>query len=132
VDVNVVMHFQTPCATALACRHADNINYYVIPEIPFYIGPVAGVPYLLPGSKELADAVTNAMQNHDMVMMKNHGMVTAAPDYEHAIQNAEFFELACRIIVCNGDSVMPLSEEDIECLLRLRQDARRSVFGRFC
>ena len=30
------MHFQTPCATALACQKAENINYFVIPEIPFY------------------------------------------------------------------------------------------------
>jgi ribulose-5-phosphate 4-epimerase/fuculose-1-phosphate aldolase len=126
-DVNVVMHFQTPCATALACRRVDNINYYVIPEIPFYIGPVARVPYLLPGSMDLAEAVTSAMQNHDMVMMSNHGMVTVAADYSHAIQNAEFFELACKIITCNGNTLEPLSEEDVECLLRLRQDARRGV-----
>ena len=25
-DVNIVMHFQTPCATALACQKAENIN----------------------------------------------------------------------------------------------------------
>jgi len=63
-DINVVMHFQTPCATALACRETDDIDYFVIPEIPFYIGHVARVPYLLPGSKELSDAVTMAMYDH--------------------------------------------------------------------
>jgi len=124
-DVNVVMHFQSPCATALACRAVANINYYVIPEIPFYIGPVARVPYLLPGSSELAEAVSEAMQNHDMVMISNHGMVTVAADFDHAIQNAEFFELACTIITRNGRGVKPLLKEDVECLLRLRQDAIR-------
>jgi len=126
-DVNVVMHFQTPYATALACQQARDINYFVIPEIPFYIGPVARVPYFLPGSKELAEAVTGAMQNHDMVVMGNHGIVTVAADYAHVIQNAEFFELACEIITHSGDALNPLSEEDVKALLAARKTATRGV-----
>ena len=119
-DMNVVLHFQTPCATALACRSVDNINFNVIPEIPFYIGPVARVSYLLPGSTELAEAVTSAMQNHDMVMMSNHGMVTVATDYRHAIQNAEFFELACHAIIHNDNNLSPLPDTEAKRLVELR------------
>jgi ribulose-5-phosphate 4-epimerase/fuculose-1-phosphate aldolase len=126
-DVNVVIHFQTPCATALACQGADDMNYFVIPEIPFYVGRVATVPYFPPGSKELARAVSEAMQDHDMVIMSNHGAVTVAVDYAHAIQNAEFFELACYIIVHAGNSLTPLSESDVQRLLQLRRDATRGV-----
>ncbi len=127
-DVNVVLHFQTPCATALACRKdADKINYNVIPEIPFYIGPIGRVPYLLPGSSELAKAVTDTALNHDLVIMDNHGIVTVAPDYDHAIQNAEFFELACKIITLNNNSTNPIPEGGIEHLLKLRQNAQRGV-----
>ena len=123
-DVDVVMHFQSPCATTLACRDTGPINYYVIPEIPYYIGPVARVPYLSPGSPELADAVTRAMHAHDLVVMANHGQVTAARDFDDAIQNAEFFELACRIIVEGGDDVTRLSEEAVRAL-RAASAARR-------
>ncbi len=126
-DMNVIMHFQTPYATTLACRNQDDINYFVIPEIPFYIGQMARVPYLTPGSKELAEAVTNAMQDHDMVVMENHGIVTASTDYAHAIQNAEFFELACEIIVHGGDTLKPIPENDVKTLLELRQAAARGV-----
>ncbi len=126
-DMNVVMHFQTPCATALACGQTDDTDYFVIPEIPFYIGHIARVPYLLPGSNELADAVTTAMQDHDMVIMSNHGMVTVAPDYAHAIQNAEFFELACEIITHCGNTLKSLSHEDVGRLLELRQDSAKGV-----
>ncbi len=122
-DVNVVMHFQTPCATALACQETDDTDYFVIPEIPFYIGHVARVPYLLPGSQELAVAVTTAMQDHDLVIMSNHGMVTVATDYAHAIQNAEFFELACEVITRAGSTLKSLAQEDVDRLLELRQDA---------
>ncbi len=31
-DVNVVMHFQSPYATTLACRNTDDIDFFVIPE----------------------------------------------------------------------------------------------------
>ena len=89
-------------------------------EIPFYIGPVARVPYLIPGSTELAEAVTSAMQNHDMVMMSNHGMVTVATDYRHAIQNAEFFELACHAIIHNDNNLSPLPDSEIKKLIELR------------
>ena len=126
-DIDVVMHFQTPYATALACREMDATDYFVIPEIPFYIGHVARVPYLLPGSKDLADAVTAAMQDHDLVIMSNHGMVTGATDYAHAIQNAEFFELACEIITHGGTKLKPLSQEDGDRLLELRQEAAKGV-----
>ena len=56
------------------------------------------------------------MQNRDMVMMSNHGMVTVATDYHHAIQNAEFFELACHAIIHNDNKLAPLSDTEIQKL----------------
>jgi ribulose-5-phosphate 4-epimerase/fuculose-1-phosphate aldolase len=123
-DVNVVMHFQTPCATALACRKSKNINYFVIPEIPFYVGPVGRVPYLPPGSKELARAVTEVMRDHDMVVMGNHGQVTVARDVDHAVQNAVFFELASEMILRAGADLLPLPRAEARALLQLRRSAK--------
>jgi ribulose-5-phosphate 4-epimerase/fuculose-1-phosphate aldolase len=119
-DVNVVLHFQTPCATALASRDTENVNYFVIPEVPFYIGSVARVPYIQPGSEDLAEAVSDAMRTHDMVTMANHGQVTAAEDFAHAIQNASFFELACEIMVQGGEQLTPLPGEAVQQLLDSR------------
>lgn len=125
-DVNVVMHFQTPHATAVACRD-DEIDFFVIPEIPFYIGPIARVPYLPPGSSELSDAVAAAIQDHDLAIMNNHGLVTVAADYAHAIQNAVFFELACEIITHAGENAKTLPETEIETLLALRRSSLKGV-----
>ncbi len=119
-DINIVLHFQAPCATALACQRLEEINYFVIPEIPFYIGHVARIPYMLPGSNELSRAVIDAMRTHDMVVMGNHGQVTVAGDVDRAIQNALFFELASEIILRSGDSVVALPEPEIRTLLQLR------------
>jgi len=127
-EMNVVLHFQAPCATTLACIPRRRINHFMIPEVPFYIGPIARVPFLLPGSRELAEAVTNAMCKHDMVLLENHGQVTVARDFEHAIQNAEFLELACEAIVLGGRAVSPIPERYARKLLSLRkQVARRAV-----
>ena len=43
-------------------RDLEKINFFVVPEIPFYIGPIGIVPYIMPGTRELADAVTSAMK----------------------------------------------------------------------
>ncbi len=126
-DINVVMHFQTPFATTLACQERDATNYFVIPEIPVYIGQIARVPYIPPGSQELTDAVIAVMQDHDMVIMSNHGMVAVARDYAHAIQNAVFFELACEVISRSGDQVKPLAKEDVDKLLEVRKSAAKGV-----
>ena len=88
-EIDVVMHFQAPHATTLACRESRDVNFFVIPEIPFYIGPIGRVPYLPPGSQELADAVVKVMRDHNLALMANHGQVTVARDLNHVIQNAE-------------------------------------------
>jgi ribulose-5-phosphate 4-epimerase/fuculose-1-phosphate aldolase len=113
-DIDVVLHFQSSCATTLGCTSAAaDINYAVIPEIPVYIGAIATVPYLLPGSPGLATAVVEAMQDHDLAVLCNHGHVTVARDLDTAIQNAVFFELACHIILHGGDNTEPLPPEAI-------------------
>ena len=112
-EMDVVLHFQTPAATTLACR-PDEVDYFVIPEIPYYIGRIARVPYIMPGTAELAAAVTAAIADHDMVQLSNHGQVTVGRDFAHAIQNAAFFELACEIILGGGTA---MSAADANALL---------------
>ncbi len=118
-EIAVVLHFQTPFATTLACGGADEVTYDVLPEIPVYIGPIGHVPYLPPGSPELAEAVIDAMASHDLVMMANHGQVVAGTSYDDVIQKASFFELACEIIVRGGDRVRPLAPQEAERLRRI-------------
>ncbi len=103
-DIDVVFHFQSPFATAIACGDCADINFFVIPEIPYYIGKPAIVETLVPGSKELAQATINAMSKTNLAILKNHGLVTVAKTYNQAIQQAGFFELACQIILTNPNA----------------------------
>jgi len=100
MDVNVVLHFQSPFATAIACGDPHEYNFSIIIEVPFYIGRPAIVEYLQPGSVELAEAVIAAAKEHNMVILRNHGLVTVGKDFNDVIQKASFFELACQILLC--------------------------------
>lgn len=114
--MNVVLHVQTPAATTLSCLDLKNLNYNVIPELPYYVGPIAEVPYFAPGSEGLARAVTDALRDHDLANLRNHGQVTVAKDFRGAIQNATFFELASEILLRGGDRVRPMSPADAQAL----------------
>lgn len=98
-DMDVVLHFQSAFATAIACGDAKEYNFNVIPEVPVYIGEIGYVDYLPPGSKELADAVVSAMEGHDLAILQNHGQVVVGKDFRDVIQKAGFFELACEILM---------------------------------
>jgi ribulose-5-phosphate 4-epimerase/fuculose-1-phosphate aldolase len=124
-DVNVVLHFQSPSATTLACQEPQVKNFFVIPEIPYYIGPVALVPYLLPGSPQLAEAVTAAIKEHNLANLRNHGQVTVGRDFDEVIEKATYFELACKIILGAGDKVQFLSRESVADLRRMGDASRK-------
>ena len=111
----VVLHCQSPCATAIACGNPEGYDFSIIPEVPFYVGVPAIVDYSAPGSLELASAVAGAMKEHELVLVRNHGQVTAGKDFDDVIQKAGFFELACEMLV-HGRGIKPMSLRDIEAL----------------
>lgn len=117
-DVNVVLHFQSPAATTITCGDPARVNFFVIPEIPYYIGPIAVLPYIDPGSADLAAAVVPAMRDHNLAILTHHGQVTVGRDYNEALQRAAFFELACDMICRGGDGVHALTATAVEQLLR--------------
>jgi ribulose-5-phosphate 4-epimerase/fuculose-1-phosphate aldolase len=121
-DINFVLHFQAPYTTALACRKIDwHHNLFLIPEVPYYIGPVGVIPYMPPGSEGLADAVATAMEDHDMVVLENHGQVTVGKDHREILERAVFFELASTIYYRAGKDTRFLKKNEVDTLLQARQ-----------
>ena len=74
------------------------------------------IPYLRPGSPELAKAVVEAMRKHNSVLLTNHGQVVCGKDFDQAFERAMFFEMACRIIIQSGGNYSVLSTREIEDL----------------
>lgn len=117
-DMNVVLHFQSKYATAISCMKNKPTNFNVIAEVPCYCGTeIPVIPYFRPGSKELAEAVTNALKEHDTVLMSKHGQAVCGKDFDDAFQKAVFFELACSIIVNAGEgNYLTLTDEEVKDL----------------
>ncbi|MDO8303697.1 MAG: class II aldolase/adducin family protein [Sedimentisphaerales bacterium] len=118
-EMNVVLHYQSPYATAIACSSRREYNFCMLLEIPFYIGTIGWVDFFMPGSQELAMAVIDAAKRHDMVLLQNHGQVTAGRDFDDVIQKACFFELACRILLTNP-AAAAIEQESVERLTTAR------------
>jgi len=116
-EMNVVLHVQSPYATTIACMPVRPESYNVIAEAAAYPGSeIAEVPYLRPGSPELATAVIKALTDHDAAILLNHGQVFVGKDFDDALQKAVFFELACSIIVRSGFNTNAMTEDQIQDL----------------
>ena len=115
-DVNVVLHFQSEYTTVVACMKNKPLDFNVTLEVPYHVGEVAVLPYFRPGSPELAEAVIEAMQDHDAVLLSNHGQVVCGRDFDEVLERALFFEMACRIIVQSRMDYTVLSQKEVEDL----------------
>ncbi|HAH58667.1 MAG TPA: class II aldolase family protein [Bacteroidales bacterium] len=114
-EINTILHFQSEAATSLCC--ADYIpDYNVIIEVPLYVGKVATLPYLPPGSSELVQAVRHLPIDIRMVQLRNHGQIAMGSSLMEVIQMAVFFELACKVIINNADQVITLDNDQMEGL----------------
>lgn len=116
-DVNVVLHFQSPYATAVACMKNRPTDFNVTAEVPIHVGrEIPAIPYYRPGSPELAHAVIEAMKDHNSILLLKHGQVVCGKDFDQAFERAMFFEMACRIIIQSGDEYTVFTSREIEDL----------------
>ena len=116
-DVDVVLHFQSPYATAVACMTDIPTNFNVTAEIPCHVGSeIPVIPYFRPGSPELAEHVKEALRTHNSCLLRKHGQVVCGKDFDEVFERAMFFEMACRIIVQSGGRYEVLTPAEIEDL----------------
>lgn len=118
-DVNVVLHFQSEYATAIACMQNPPTDFNVTAEVPVHVGcEIPIVPYFRPGSPQLAEGVVKAMKSHNSILLAKHGQVVCGRDFEDVFQRATFFEMACRILVETDCKANTLTPEEVQQLVR--------------
>lgn len=116
-EVNVVLHFQSEYATAVACMKNKPLNFNVTAEIPIHVGrEIPVIPYYRPGSQQLAIAVIDAMKDHNSCLMANHGQVVCGKNFDEVFERASFFEMACKIIVQTGGNYSTLTDDELDDL----------------
>ena len=91
-DVKFVLHTHPP--NILALTKAGLKIDLSLSEAISYVGEITEVPYLRPGSSELADAVSKAISRRNVtaVILRNHGLVTVGSTPYEALNRAEVLE----------------------------------------
>ena len=124
-DVRAVVHAHPPVATAFGVAGRDFMDA-VLPEVIFHLGSVPLVPFALPGTPALGDAMAPFLADHDAFLLASHGATTVGPSLRLAHQRMESLEHAARILHTASmiGPVTRLRDEDVAALRRAREAAR--------
>jgi ribulose-5-phosphate 4-epimerase/fuculose-1-phosphate aldolase len=120
VDVACVMHIHSTYATALSCLPLDPLCAMPVytPGCSISVGKLPVLPYLRPGSKELADMAGKVLAGRNSVLLAKHGVLTVGSNAEHALNIAEEIEENARIFFILAGRGTGLTEEEQAELLR--------------
>lgn len=95
-NYNAIIHTHSHYATTLACLGRELQSSDV--EGERLLGRIPLVPYLKPGTPELAAAVMSRIKESRGVLLENHGALAAGSDLEEAFILAEAIERSARLI----------------------------------
>ncbi len=95
-EVEAVIHAHAPYATVLAL---SGLPFLPITTEAALLGKVPVVPFIMPGTKELAKAVVKAMGESPACILQNHGVVVAAGTLRRAANLVEILERTAQLIV---------------------------------
>ncbi|MCX7624387.1 MAG: class II aldolase/adducin family protein [Thermomicrobium sp.] len=120
-DVRCVVHLSPPYTTLVACSEVD-LPTDLVPETALYLGEIARVPYIQPGTDELAQAVAQALgKDRWVVLLQNHGVVAVGETPLDAFRRVEVLEFLCRMVVtarCAGLVLHGIGAEAVAALRR--------------
>lgn len=119
-DVQAIVHAHPPAATAFAVAHVP-LDQPILAESVLLLGPVPLVPFALPSTRALADAVAAASATADAMLLANHGAVTVGTTLAQAHQRMETLEHLARVTLLARaiGEPHPLGPADVAALLQL-------------
>lgn len=125
-EVRAVIHAHPPTATAFAVAHLP-LDTRILAESVLVLGPVPLIPYVTPGTAELAAAVTSGLGACQSALLANHGTVTVGQTLTQALHRMETLEHLARVTFMARQlgGVRELPPEEIEKLLVARSGPYR-------
>jgi len=129
-----VVHCHPPYATAFSLTGTVP-PIGLITEYEIFIGPSAVAQYETPGTQAFAESILPFVQDHNTILLANHGVVCWSDTVTHAEWLAEILENYCKTYLIAQQLGRPLKfipDEKIQEILALKRklglpDARMSA-----
>lgn len=97
-DINYILHMHSPyLSTFAACKKA--LDEPIMPENIFYFGEIPLAEYGLPSSADLVLKTSKYFKNYNVILMANHGMITAGKTIQEAYLNLELAESYAQVVL---------------------------------
>lgn len=121
-DINYILHMHSPyLSTFAACKKA--LDEPIMPENIFYFGEIPLAEYGLPGSDDLVDKTAKYFKNYNVILMANHGMISAGKTIKEAYLNLELAESYAQVVLqtklLGGASL--LTPQEVEAINSLKK-----------
>lgn len=121
-DINYIMHVHSPYLTAFAAS-GNSLEDAISPEIVYCFSKIPLAKYALPGSNELVEKTAIYFDEHDIVLLENHGVIVGGATMKQAYLNLELVEEYAKTIICakilGGAKILP--EEEVKKIYSLKQ-----------
>lgn len=116
-DINVVCHVHGAYIIAASTMLYSSPNSLppITPGFVYHAYPLPMLPYIIPGTKLLAETVTRELSREKCcaVLLQNHGLVTIGKSLGEAFNTAEEIDDAARIYVLTNGKAQPISAKDV-------------------
>jgi autoinducer 2 (AI-2) kinase len=119
-----------PDAQAVVHAHAPHATILVDAGLPFlpisteaaFFGDIPRVPFIMPGTQDLADAVGKAAEHSWAVLMQNHGLIVGGRSLRRVADMVEIIDRSAEVILgcyAVGKPPSTLPPEVVEMLQKM-------------
>lgn len=121
-QTGAVVHLHSTHSVALSLLTVEDEESFLPPLTPYAImklGKVTLLPFMLPGSDQIGQAIRGLAGKRSAVMLAHHGPVVAGKDLEAAcFAMEELEETAHLALLLHGKQVSQLSQEQVQLVVR--------------
>lgn len=118
-----VVHCHPPYATAFAITGSAPPGGFSS-EYEIFVGPVAVTHYETPGTQAFAESVLPFVQDHNTILLSNHGIVCWSDSPTHAEWLVEILDNYCKTYLIAqkvGKPLIPIPDDKMQEILALKR-----------